>query len=147
MTIQISVTVWTVICFCLLMVILHNLLFKPVLQVIDKRREKINHAAEKKAENEKQTKEYESALIKMKAEAKEAQKSKIKAEIETIRSDSKKAIESAKEERFQELENFRAKTENERMEILDELNDHATELATFFADSLIKEKRIWKSNM
>lgn len=146
MTIQLSVTVWTVICFCLLMFILHNLLFKPVLQVIDKRRERINRAAEKRAEHDKQKKDYESALIEKKAVAYEEQQKRIKAEIETIRSDSKKAIESAKEERLRDVDFYREKTDIERDEILRELSNHANELATSFADSLIKDKGIWKSN-
>lgn len=147
MTIQLSVAVWTIICFVLLMLILHNLLFKPVLKVMDKRREKINAAADKKAEYEKQKEEYESALIEKKAAAYEAQQKKIKDEIEIIRSDSKKKIETAKEERIVEVENYRTKTENERSEILNELNLHSAELATSFAESLIKEKREWNSNM
>ena len=53
MTIQLSVTVWTVICFCLLMLILHNLLFKPVLKVMDDRRERIEKARLKKEEQKK----------------------------------------------------------------------------------------------
>jgi large subunit ribosomal protein L22 len=48
MTIQISITVWTVICFILLMLILHNWLFKPVLQMMDRRRERIEKAAARK---------------------------------------------------------------------------------------------------
>lgn len=147
MTIQLSVTVWTIICFVLLMFILHNLLFKPVLKVMDKRREKINNAAEKKAAYEKQKNEYESALIEKKAAAYEAQQKQIKAEIEMIRSESKQAIETAKEERIIEVENYRKKTENERTEILNELNIHSAEIATSFAESLIKEKRAWNSNM
>lgn len=147
MTIQVSVTVWTIICFVLLMVILHNLLFKPVLKVMDKRRERIDNATQKKAEYDKQKSEYESALIEKKAAVYEEQQKKIKAEIEMIRSDSKKAIESAKEERIRVVDNYRAKTDTERTEILNELSAHATEIATSFAESLIKEKRIWKSNM
>ena len=44
MNIQPSVIVWTVICFLLLMVILKNLLFTPVLKMIDSRREKVEGA-------------------------------------------------------------------------------------------------------
>ena len=47
MNIQPSVIVWTVICFLLLMVILKNLLFKPVLEVLDKRKEKVDFAEQK----------------------------------------------------------------------------------------------------
>ena len=47
MNIQPSVIIWTVICFLLLMVILKNLLFKPVLTILDKRKEKIASAEQK----------------------------------------------------------------------------------------------------
>ena len=48
MNIQPSIMVWTVICFLLLMVVLKNFLFTPVLKVMDDRRERINSAKEKK---------------------------------------------------------------------------------------------------
>ena len=44
MTIQISVTVWTIICFVVLVLILDRLLFRPLLSFMDKRREKIDGA-------------------------------------------------------------------------------------------------------
>ena len=48
MNIQPSIIVWTVICFLVLTVILKNLLFEPVLKVIDSRHEKTAAAKEKK---------------------------------------------------------------------------------------------------
>ena len=47
MNIQPSVIVWTVICFLLLTVILKNLLFTPVLKMLDSRKEKIEKAEQK----------------------------------------------------------------------------------------------------
>jgi F-type H+-transporting ATPase subunit b len=44
MTIQPSVSVWTVICFVVLMLVLDRLLFRPLLDFMDKRREKIDGA-------------------------------------------------------------------------------------------------------
>ena len=44
MSIQISVTVWTILCFLALMLILDRLLFRPLLSFMDKRREKIDGA-------------------------------------------------------------------------------------------------------
>ena len=50
MNIQISVAIWTVISLCAMMLVLDRLLFKPVLKVMDARREKIDRAkAEKSA--------------------------------------------------------------------------------------------------
>ena len=53
MNIQPSVMVWTVICFLILTVILKNLLFTPLLKIMDSRREKIQAASKKKEDIEK----------------------------------------------------------------------------------------------
>ena len=62
MTVQLSVLLWAVICFCLCIVILDRLLFKPIFAVMDKRRERIEAAAEKKAAYEKAAVEAEKAM-------------------------------------------------------------------------------------
>mgnify|MGYP006792727877 CR=1 FL=1 len=54
MNFQPSVMVWTVICFLLLTVILKNLLFTPILKIMDSRREKTEVAKEKKEAIEKE---------------------------------------------------------------------------------------------
>ena len=64
MTIQPSIMVWTVICFLLLMVVLKNFLFTPVLKVMDDRRERINSAKEKKENIEKLIQDNEEHLEK-----------------------------------------------------------------------------------
>ena len=48
MTIQPSVLIWSVVCFCLLALVLDRLLFRPLLSVMDKRQEKIDAARAKK---------------------------------------------------------------------------------------------------
>ena len=53
MNFQLSVIIWTVICFLILMAILKNLLFEPVLKVLDGRKEKLEAARAKRAETEK----------------------------------------------------------------------------------------------
>ena len=78
MTIQISVVIWTIICFVLLMLILNNLLFKPVLDIMDKRREKIAAAKAKKAERESLIAENERLVAEKKAEHKANEKKLIK---------------------------------------------------------------------
>ena len=64
MNIQPSVMVWTVICFLILTVILKNLLFTPVLKIIDSRREKIQAAATKKEDIEKLVVEHKNQVEK-----------------------------------------------------------------------------------
>lgn len=44
MSIQISVTIWTILCFVALMLVLDRLLFRPLLDFMDRRREKIDGA-------------------------------------------------------------------------------------------------------
>ena len=52
MTIQPSVLIWTIICFCLMMVILNKLLFKPLLSLMDARNDRITRARARKQEFE-----------------------------------------------------------------------------------------------
>ena len=58
MTIQASVVIWTVICFLLLVLILDRLLFRPVLELVDRRRECVRNAEKKKAEYDRVAEEY-----------------------------------------------------------------------------------------
>ena len=138
MTIQLSVTVWTIICFVLLMLILHNLLFKPILKVMDDRRARIKNAADKKAEYERRESEHAAKLREQEAALLSAHKKQVKDEIEALRADSRKAVEAAKDERLRKADDFRIKIEEERDAILDDLSARKTELATVFARSVTK---------
>lgn len=51
--IQISVVLWTIICFVLLMLILHFLLLKPMLAHLDKRKARIDNAKAKQLNDNK----------------------------------------------------------------------------------------------
>ncbi len=139
MKIQLSVSIWTIICFILLMLILHFLLFKPILKVMDDRKARIENAAKKKAENERLENEYASMLIEQEKALYEAQQKQIAEEIEKIRLNTKKAVEVAREERLQEVDSYRVRAREELEENLEMLNARVDELATLFADSLIKE--------
>ena len=138
MTIQLSVLVWTIICFVLLMLILHHLLFQPVLKVMDDRKARIQSAAKKKAEHERIAEQNAAALREEEAARLAATRRQIKEQIETIRSDGKKAVEAANDERLRAVECFRQQAERERVEILITLSAHAAELASAFAESVIE---------
>ena len=139
MTIQLSVTIWTIICFVFLMLILHFLLFKPVLKVMDDRRMHIQKAAQRKAENERLESEYASMLSEQKKAYLEAQQKQISEEIESIKLDAKKAVAVATEERLRSVDAYRESSKKEQEEMLNFLSMHTEELAVTFADSLIKE--------
>ncbi len=138
MTIQISVVIWTVICFVLLMIILNNLLFKPVLDIMDKRREKIAAAKAKKAERESLIAENERLIAEKKAEHEANEKKLVKERVEKVGSDRKKAVEAAKEVRLHKLDETRRNTDAEEAEILSKLSSHARELAVMLADRIVK---------
>ena len=138
MTIHLSVSIWTIICFLLLMLILRNLLFQPILEVMDARKMRIEKAAQKKAENEKRKNEYEAMLVEKEKVFYEEQKKQIKEEIEVIRLNTKKELKEAKEERLRLVDAYRVKAKEEQEEILHFLNVHSGELAEVFANSIIK---------
>lgn len=140
MTIQISIVVWTVICFLVLMLILKNLLFKPVLEVMDKRKEKIERAQAKKAEEERLIAEHQQMLEEKKTALAKEQQKQVKAKAEKIRSNSKKTIEQAKQDRLQEMEQYRTKTAEDHEEILSSLTSHTKKLAAVFADKIISQQ-------
>lgn len=139
MTIQLSISVWTVICFVLLMIILDKLLFKPVLKVMDERKERIKRAADTKAEYEEKQKAYDALILEKKKQAQQEQSLEIKKQIESIRAESKEAVETANQRRIRTVDDFRLKTDEEQGLILKDLSAHAAEIAEYFADSLVKE--------
>ena len=78
MNIQPSVIVWTVICFLLLMVILKNLLFTPILRMLDSRKAKIEAADKKLKDIERITLENEKRIAEEKIRAEAAEQEQLK---------------------------------------------------------------------
>ncbi len=139
MTIQISVLIWTVISFVLLMVILRNLLFKPVLELIDSRREKIKKAGEKKLYLEKLAQDREKLYIEKKEIALNAHQQQVKNKVEEIRLQSKKDIDEARNLRLQKTESYHEAVEAQQKALLSDFAARADEIAVRFAESLIKQ--------
>lgn len=139
MTIQLSVTVWTVICFIALMLILKNLLFKPVLKIMDQRKERIADAAKKLSEIEKINQEHSELIKQKKIEFEKEQRLKLKTELNQAREDSIKHIDKAKQERLSSVDACLELTERQHNEILETLSVHTMDIACSFADSIIKE--------
>ena len=142
MSIQVSVIIWTVICFLLLMLILRNWLFKPVLEVMDKRRERIEKAKEKQLEAERLTKEYDKMLAEQKIAFQKEQKAKTEAEIEEIQLHSKKRIETARVSRLNTYETYRQECANEYSRILSTAEKSTEQIAEIFAERLITQPRV-----
>ncbi|MBE6803888.1 MAG: hypothetical protein E7528_03175 [Ruminococcaceae bacterium] len=142
MSIQISVIIWTVICFLLLMLILHNWLFKPVLEVMEKRHNRIEKAKEKQLEIQRLSAEHESMLAEQKKTFLKEQKAKADMEIEKIQADSKKSVDSARTVRLNTYETYREECAKEYSRILSNAEKSTEQIAEIFADRLISQPRV-----
>lgn len=142
MSIQISVVIWTVICFLLLMLILHNWLFKPVLEVMEKRRSRIEKAKEKQLEVQRLTAEYESKLVEQKKAFEKEQKANADMEIERIQANSKKSVENARVVRLNTYETYREECAKEYSKILATAETSTKQIAEIFAERLITQPRV-----
>ncbi len=136
MTIQISVTVWTVLCFLALMLILDRLLFRPLLSFMDKRREKIENAklARKTAlqEREEELSRREEALSAAKVRAMQD----ASAALEDVRRENAERIAGKKAENARRLETLREELGTESREILAAVEPRTDELVSAIADRI-----------
>lgn len=139
MNIQLSVTIWTVICFCLLMFILHHLLFKPVLALMDARKQRMKQAAEKKAEYEAKAKEYDLLAQEQADRYAKEQRAQTAGQLEELRAQSKRELELAREQRVAQVEAYRVTAEQMHQDIWQTLEGHTVQLAESFAQNLIKD--------
>lgn len=140
MNIQPSVIIWTVICFLLLMIILKNLLFTPVLKMLDSRKEKVE-AADKKlrdiesieAENTKRI-----AAEKIRAEAESVAEAKEK--VQQIQSQGKKEIENAQRKCLSDIEKYRQGITGEYDKIVYSVAPKMETAAAIFAKNIISDR-------
>ena len=140
MNIQPSIMVWTVICFLLLMVVLKNFLFTPVLKVMDDRRERINSAKEKKENIEKLIQENEEQLEKQKVLASEKRRKEVKNKLEQIQLQGKKEIEAAQRQCLAGMQKYREDIIDEREKIVSSVAPKMETAAALFAKNIISHR-------
>ncbi len=140
MNIQPSIMVWTVICFLLLTVILKNLLFKPVLKVMDSRREKTQAAKEKKENIEKLIQENLEQVEKEKALAAEKRIKEEKQKLEQIQLQGKKEIETAQRQCLDDIQKYREDIIHERDKIVYSVAPKMETAAALFAKNIISHR-------
>ena len=140
MNIQPSVMVWTVICFLLLTVILKNLLFDPVLKMIDSRREKTEAAAKKKEEIEKLIFEHKNQAESEKALAEEKNRKETKQKLEQIQLQSKKEIEAAQRQCLADVQKYREGIKDEHDKIVCSVAPKMETAAALFAKNIISHR-------
>lgn len=137
MSIQISVIVWTVICFLLLMLILKNWLFKPVLEVMEKRQVRIQQAKDKQLEIQCLIAKHKKMLEDQKLAFEKEQKIKVNEEIESIQLHSKQRVEAAKATRLSSYETYREECAKEYSRILSTAEKSTEQIAEIFTERLI----------
>ncbi len=140
MNIQPSVMVWTVICFLLLTVILKNLLFTPVLKMIDSRREKIQAAAKKKEDMEKLILEHKNQTEKEKALMEEKSRKETKQKLEQLQLQSKKEIEAAQRQCLADVQKYREGITDEHDKIVGSVAPKMETAAALFAKNIISHR-------
>ncbi len=138
MTIQLSVVVWTVLCFGALMLILHHLLFKPVLRVLDARRERLEAAERRRREFEATAEEYARQAAEHQQETEERRRRQLRDSLAAMRAEAKETLEAAKDERVVMMDRYREQADADQTAILSVLGEQSDALATAFADSVIK---------
>ncbi len=140
MNIQPSVIVWTVICFLLLMVILKNILFTPVLKVIDARKEKVDAAEKKLKDIENVTAENERRLAQEKVRAEAESVALAKARVQEIQSQGKKEIENAQRKCLADIEEYRNGITGEYDKIVYSVAPKMETAAAIFAKNIISNR-------
>ena len=124
------------------MLILHNWLFKPILEVMEKRRNRIEKAKDKQLEVERLAVEHEKKLQEQKLAFEKEQKAKSDSEIERIHADSKKSVEAAKTMRLSTYETHREECAKEYSRILAIAEKSTEQIAEIFAERLITQPRV-----
>ena len=137
MTIQISVLLWTVITFCILMFFLNKFLFKPLLAFMDAREQKIASARERreKAALALETAEREAEQRRRAAE-KQARDAAAAAILDAKRLAAKQTADA--ENRYALLlEQRRSEMETEKRELQQNLDAGMDDLVTAFVQKLV----------
>ena len=137
MTIQISVVIWTVLSFIVLMLVLNKFLFKPILQVMDERNDKIRKS---KDERRIQREKYEARKLeieKMRITAQKEAMEKGEQALEEAKAERARLVSAAKEEIDLKIEKQKELLEKESEEIEKQLDSKVDELALDYVKKLV----------
>ncbi len=137
LSIQVSVIFWTVICFFLLMLILRNLLFKPMLACMDARRKKISDAELKHRNDLDGEKEAaalaETALMELTAKA----EAEMNRETERVRTEAERTLAALIAREQSDCEAYQVALEAERKAFENETETAVKQLGDLFVSDFI----------
>lgn len=137
MTIQPSILIWTLISFCLLMLILDRLLFRPMLSFMDARNERIAAAQTKKEENERALSAAEAELSERREAARVRRAEMAGAELADAKIRAKGMLAKADAERESRVETCKNELVLKSRELEDGLEMGIDRLAKAFADKMV----------
>lgn len=137
MSIQLSVIIWTVICFFVLILILDNLLFKPMLELMDSRKEKIESARAKKAKADEDKEQNRIVLERQLKEEYEHAQQQVNADIAAAREIGECTISECHGKKITVLSNYENKLTEEYSEMFHSLDSRVNELATVFVSGFL----------
>lgn len=140
MNIQLSVSLWTVICFCLLMLILKKGVFEPVLKVLDARKEKLDAARIKQQEIIRLKDEQAQQLLQQQNEYIQRKKEETRAAVEKIHSDEKLEMKSAQAKSMDDIDAYRLAIEKECADAVAGIRPKMKEAAGLFAQKIISHR-------
>ena len=138
--IQLSVIIWTVICFFLLVLIVSKLLLKPVLEILDKRRKNLEDARAKEAEYEKLAEEQAKELEQKMAERKLALEAAAKEEVAFIQANEKNELKQTHTNSLENINAYRQELEKNHRHIVDTLAPKMEEVAEIFVKQIISDR-------
>ena len=141
MSINVSESIWAVICFFVLLFVLKKLLFDPILRVMDARKAHVEDGLEAGREAQKARDDNDAALLQARKETVQQAGSILqqsRAEDEKAR---QAAIAAARKENAQSMKDVRAELLTEEEAITAELEQEMPELVDALASALLKEAR------
>lgn len=138
MTIQISLTIWTIIGFCTLAFVLNRFLFQPILKVMDERNAKISEDRNQKQAllEERESMRRQAELARLEAQKTAAEAGEKALEIEKERTE--KLLSEKIAEYDQKLEQLRKNYETEARDIQTSLTVNIDDLADRYVKALIQ---------
>jgi F0F1-type ATP synthase membrane subunit b/b' len=135
MTIQLNILIWTILCFCVFMLILWRLLLKPMLTFLDTRKARIEHARSLDKSAELAEKQAQLEALKL-AEAQRRAAERKQAVLD-LREESKVKREAREKRYLQETKERREIVEAEAAELVPQLAVSMKGHVDTFTDKLI----------
>ncbi|MCQ2421297.1 MAG: ATP synthase F0 subunit B [Clostridia bacterium] len=139
MTIQPSLIVWTVLCFAALYFVLKKLLFDPLLEIMDARREKIASVEQAEKEALRLAEEERLRLLQTREAQEAALREQEREKLESLKAAGKEQLEEAKRARFTAVENCRVQAEAALAAAIPEIETAAGQAAERYLSQLFSD--------